>query len=149
MMNANLDIYIKSVVDLKMHAWWSFVNVFPNKRKHVSAVLAVLMGVQPKELQCNLNSNKCKLCGDYESSEHTLFECPNSHKRHELWNRVNIVMPIALKEECQGSIRTELILSCLKNTYIKEWDEVYHRILDFVYGMFQERFENYSRIELE
>ena len=131
-----------------MHAWWKYVNAFPNRRKKVSGVMAALMGVQPKSLQCNLNSKICKFCGVQESTEHILFECARSEIREELWDKLVKEMPVALKEECQSNDRTSLILSCFNNTYIREWQDIYHGIVDFVHGIFFERYNNYIQSEM-
>ena len=60
-----------------MHPWWKYVDKQPHMKRYVSALMAVLMGGQPKGLQCNFDSIKCKICssGARDSPAHILFEC--------------------------------------------------------------------------
>ena len=52
----------------------------------ISAVMAVLMGNQPKGLQCNFNNKLCRLCSvrDIDSAKHIIFTCDSLREHRDI-----------------------------------------------------------------
>ena len=84
-----LDDYHHCVHDHKLYIWWKYVDEFPNMYHYVSALMAVLMGGNPKTLQCNHSSIICRLCetSSLEIPAHFLFACPTlEDTRRRTWS---------------------------------------------------------------
>ena len=52
-MYPELDCYYKGVKNISMHCWWRYAAKNPRMTTPVSSVISVMMGSQPKSLQCN------------------------------------------------------------------------------------------------
>ena len=137
----------------RMHAWWKYVDRHPNMNVYVRALMAILMGGQPKSLQCNFNCNICKLCssGATESPAHVLFACPALQDTRDCtWTRLLQAMPNAMAESMTNSSATNRVgqlLSCYGGIYIHDWDDVYQHTAKMVYDIYSARYEAYKRID--
>ena len=112
--------------------------------------MAVLCGRAPKKMQCNFDSNICKLCPlrAIDSPGHVLFECPALQEaRESTWPKLLSSMPPAMVEsinEKNYEEKSTLIVSCYGGTYIPEWDNIYHDSIKMVHVMYKKRFERYA-----
>jgi len=77
-MYPNLSMYYKCITGPQIYSWWKYIDRHPNQNIYVRALMAILLGGQPKLLQCNFRCNSCKLCssGSLEDTAHVLFVCP-------------------------------------------------------------------------
>ena len=148
-----LELYYSVIDKISINVWWRFTAFHPDYVKRVSCVLAVMMGTEPQCFQCNLNCKVCRLCcgNRRDNALHVLYECPQLlSTRGSAWLDVINSMPDAMAEHTRG--RTDhdkliFILSGLKGGYIREWQEIYKRIADFVYSMYCARFHLYARLD--
>ena len=51
-----LDIFYKSINVIRINCWWRFAASCPHQTKKVSGLIAVLMGSEPKHLQCQFTT---------------------------------------------------------------------------------------------
>ena len=121
--------------------------------KRVSCVMAVMMGTEPQCFQCNFNCKVCRLCygNKRDNALHLFYECPQLlSTRGSAWLEVINSMPDAMSEHIRGRTVHDkffFILSGLKGGYIREWQDIYKRIADFVYSMYCARFHLYARLD--
>ena len=140
-----LDYYRSTVSRIGIHPWWLFAKDEPLYCKKVAGVLAILMGTQPVNYQRNFGNSNCKLCGnfDIETVEHILFKCTAlAIYRESLWENILSKLPDALKQSVLNMLykqRTIFFLSCMSNSYIHEWREIYKAIANFIYMMYIHR----------
>ena len=145
----NLSIYQNVLNDIKPLAWWKFVRKKPIKMKQVSCVVAILLGTQPKGMQCNF-SGHCRLCEErqHDSPEHMLMRCPRmSEQRLTYVSRIKANMPTAMADcfERMGTSEIyQFLLSGLHNTYEEEWISVYSIIADYIWEIYKYRAEFYN-----
>ena len=145
-----LNDYHHCVHDHKLYIWWKYVDEFPNMYHYVSALMAVLMGGNPKTLQCNHNSIICRLCesSSLESPAYVLFACPTlEDTRGRTWSRLIQVMPNALVTSINNlddKEKSRLIFTCYGGKYIKDWSDIYEKTVKFVFDMYNARFLAYQ-----
>ena len=82
----------------------------------------------------NVHSSNCEMCNAYmpETVQHRLCECTHFKTRGQLWK----VCPAALVSELgviSDEAKCNLILTCLNNTYTKEWNYIYEQILNNIH----------------
>lgn len=144
---------LESISEVKMHCWWNFVRQYPQMSRKVSCVMSVLIGGQPCGMQRNFGATSCAVCHMTvrESAEHILFQCPAlATQREVLWGKVLGCMPPALSDDIKKSnnqIKTQLVLSGLREAYIPEWWDIYESICGFVYGMYEDRMLKYDDLQ--
>ena len=152
-MYPQLDDYYKCLSGPRMNIWWKYVDKHPNMNSYVRTLMAVLMGGQPKGLQCNFVSNVCKLCttGAMETPAHVMFACPAlQDTRNNTWPRLLHAMPNAMAESMTNSTdidRFGQMLSCYGGSYIDEWEGVYSQTVKMVHQMYRARYESYKAME--
>ena len=141
MLYPELDIYLDGIKHNAMSCWWSVTQACPYLRRQISAVLAVLMGGQPRGMQCNFSSSICSLCSGRESDSagHILFQCEGLRDIREYWwNKFIESMPLAMVSSISAMVQREklcFILSGLKCERIHPaWSEVMVNISKFVYN---------------
>ena len=136
-----------------MNAWWRYVDKHPHMNLYVRTLMAVLMGGEPKGLQCNFISNVCKLCltGTTENPAHVLFTCPALlDTRNNTWPRLLHAMSHAMAESmtnCTHLDKLGQMLSCYGGSYIEEWDAVYTQTVQMVHQMYSARYAAYKAME--
>ena len=142
--------YVSKIV---LHPWWYFVKHEVLYYKKVAAILSILMGGQPSGLQRNYRRTQCKLCHGFaaETNEHIILECTSLQKyRHSLWNSVISSMNEVLKLDMISRGNKDkvcLMLSCYKETYVAEWNDLYKSTANFIYTMYVRRAEAYDSLE--
>ena len=147
-------MYFRMVTGIKMHTWWEICSKFPQLGERTSCAMALLMGGQPKRMQRNLNSSKCKLCFglDRENANHVLFRCPALEAtRNNTWSELIRCMPQAMVEQMESKLtmeKTAFMLSGLNGTYVPEWSEIYCNILNFVHKLYRQRAHLYDEISI-
>ena len=149
---------MECVKTIKMSIWWSFAHKRPSIVYKISSVLAVLMGNQPKGLQCNLRQRMCKLCSNrsLDSTKHILFECDSlAMYRNTHLSVVTNSMPTGMRNSflsLPDDKKLELLLSGLHcNSLIEEWDNIMRNICEYVHGIYWERkmkYDNLMTIEM-
>ena len=148
-----LDLYYSVIDKISINVWWRFTAFHPGCVKRVSCVMAVMMGTQPQSFQCNFDCNVCRLCcgNKRDNALHVLYECPQLlSTRGSAWLEVINSMPDTMAEHIRGRSDHEkfsFILSGLKGGYIREWQDIYKKIADFVYSMYCARFHLYTRLD--
>ena len=152
-MYPRLRDYFECISGPYIHAWWKYVDKHPSMNIYARALMAILMGGQPKGIQCNFNNNACKLCisGAIESPAHVLFACPALQAtRNDTWTRLLRIMPAAMAESMRNSNDMEKVkqfYSCYGGNYIQEWDEVYANTVKMVYEMYSARYTSYKLLD--
>ena len=146
-----LAIYTGNV-DYSMNVWWLFCKSHPHLTHKASALIAVLMGVQPRTMQRNLDgkSRGCGLCMRRieETCVHVLFECEALNRvRNDSWGKLLGVMPPAMAADIEHKSKSTaagILLSGLGGKYLKEWDGIYKGILELVWKIYLERCRQYD-----
>ena len=145
----NLDYYLNTIDDIKVLSWWKFVRKKPAKIRQTSCTVALLLGTQPKGMQCNY-SGICVLCNErqQETPEHVLLRCRHyDDVRPHYVNRINSCMPLAMQRQFGSMTMSEqcqFLLSGLNNSYIEEWNSLYTEVVDFVWHMYRYRHQTYG-----
>ena len=147
-----LDQYRSTVSNIRMHPWWLFVKDEPIYCTKVAGVLAVLMGGQPCKYQRNFGHSRCKICESFEAetAEHILFKCNALEQyRSILWENVLLKLTEPLKEsvmQMTHNERTVFLVSCLNESYINEWRDLYKAIANFIHKMYVHRALLYDNV---
>ena len=97
-----LDCYYKGVKNISMHCWWRYAAKNSRMTTPVSNVVSVMMGSQPKSLQCNFNKQTCSLCYGQlrDNAIHVIYECPElEYARSDAWTKVLASMPSAMANQ--------------------------------------------------
>ena len=80
---------------------------------------------------------------EIESVSHLLFNCTYYDALGaQLYMNVISNSPTAMSEillNVDTNFKTELLLTCLHNTYNEEWTEFYKAIVNFIFTMYKER----------
>ena len=111
------------------------------------------MGGQPSGLQRNYRRAQCKLCHEYlvQTNEHIILDCTSLQSyRHPLWNSVISNMNEVLKLDMMSRSNKDkigLMLSCYKETYAVELNNLYKSTANFIYTMYVRRAEAYDCLE--
>ena len=111
----------------------------------MSSVVAVLIGVQPNNLQCNIRNRLCNLCtGRWrDDAKHILLGCEAlAQARHIHYNEILTAMPFAMRHEFNRmTLENKLyfIISGLQCDYNKEWAHIYKAMAKFVYELYRKR----------
>ena len=133
----------------KMHLWYKYPDKNPSMYLYVTVAMSILLGGQPKGIQCNFESDYCRLCANYmkESPTHVLFECPALQEtRDSTWPGLLQSMPNAMSESMTSSNneeRTKQMLSCYGG-HIPEWNHIYSNTAKMVYLMYKQRHSIYT-----
>ena len=145
-----LSLYYEIVKKIEINFWWQFTNKAPGHMRKVAGVLSVMMGGQPKGLQRNFNSKKCKLCQGYDSEdlEHILLKCPRlSEIRTAVTTNLLDSMPPAMTlefESFNNRERLKYLFSGFGGQLISEWLPLYSATVEFVYQVYRERASAYD-----
>ena len=151
-MYPNLGCFYDCIDRTCMHAWWVYVNNDPHMYRYVSAVIAILMGGQPKGLQCNFANWPCRLCssGASDSPSHILFECTGlQESRHWAWAELSLAMPRAMLESMSVldlNEKMKLVLNCYGGNYVNEWEKIYEYTAKMIYKLYSTRYERYQSL---
>ena len=141
MFYADLDIYLDVVNDIKPIVWWSFVQSFPTYHRKAAAVVSILMGGQPKGLQCNFASTLCRLCISRECDDpiHTLFVCDALQEERNIIAQplINSMPQPMLASYCDLS--NEGKLRFFVSGVAKEYSSVMKCIADYIFALYQKR----------
>ena len=133
-----------------MHPWWIFCRDRPQFTPAVRSVMALLLGTQPKSMQCNFSGSPCGMCGVSikEDGKHILFECEAlCQVRAACWERIMNDLPPAMARdltESQAKDRARLIIAGPGQRYIPEWADVYQAFSCFVYHIYRARKSLYN-----
>ena len=154
MLNDKLLLYTEIVPSVKMHTWWTVTQKLPHIFKHVSCVMAIIMGGQPSGMQRNFNSRTCQLCfcNNRDDLFHILFRCNELETpRIRLLSKLSNAMPFAMATEFNNmnvNDKTMFILSPLKSLYVAEWNNIYVAIAIFVKEIYAARAKLYDNLEM-
>ena len=146
MLYPELAIYSDIVTCMKPLAWWSFVQVCPTYFKKAAAVVTVLMNGQPKYLQCNFDSDICKLCIERERDvpTHILFQCSAlQDTRLLLSGPLFDCMPYAMRLSFTNMSSIEKLKFMLSGMSI-EFRDVMMGISNYIFAMYKRRKELYD-----
>ena len=152
LMYKELDHYNISVSHIKTHPWWLFVKDEPIYFIKVAGVLSILMGGQPSKYQRNFNSSMCKICNSHasETVEHILFEYKALETyRNKLWDDFasNLLDPMKhMILEMPHRDRAVFLLSCLNESYVREWRYLYGSLADYIYKLYVHRALKYDEL---
>ena len=153
-MYPELCVYRKSIFSIRPHIWWSLAQIRPYYSRKISAVAAVLLGCQPKSMQCNIGKNICKLCNAraMENSKHVLLKCEALSVQRTIATEALLnSMPLGMKtsfSELADEEKVVFILSGLKrDIIIDEWVRILFNIVDYVYAIYNERKRLYDDLE--
>ena len=141
----DLELLRKSVNRIIMHAWWKFQSENPTWFRPVSSVVALLIGVQPYNFQCNIDKKFCQLCSlrCKDDNKHILMGCVNlAQVRYKYFSEVKDAMPIAMKNaltEMNIDDQLYFIVSGLQCDYNKKWSNIYKAIAKFVCEIYRKR----------
>ena len=120
----------------------------------ISAVVSVLMGGQPKGLQCNLQFKICKLCDTRtaDSPQHILLECDAlKATRDPKMEDILICLPRGMQNSIDAmDIREKFVFlaSGLKcDSFIEEWSYILIKVCNFVYDIYVIRKSQYDMLE--
>ena len=136
--------------NIKLWPWWMFSHknpVFTYKVKVMCQILVSQHCLQ--SVTCHFtnpaSSPACQMCDTNtpETADHMLFVCPKlSDIRKTLWDRVQLSVPPAMQAE-MGSMspyqKLSFLLSGLRCPYVKEWDEIYKNVANFIYDLYIQR----------
>ena len=121
-----------------MSTWWQYVRHHPDMFYKVQRLIQLLLNKDRRFHE------RCENCGSYEyvSLEHVLFECPaKTEIRNCLWSEIKMHCPTALAkdiEEMNSLEKCRFICNGLNSRYIKEWDDLYTSLVQFVWKMSNE-----------
>ena len=142
----DLSLYMKCVNTIRMNSWWVLAKKKPYLVYKISAVMAVLMGNQPKGFQCNFRNKFCSMCPNrqLDSPKHILFECDAlSNLRSTKLRELIDSMPEGMKysfDDLHTDDKIVFLLSGLHcKSFIKEWEDILIKICEFVYDIYHER----------
>ena len=149
-----LRLHSEYVHSIKMNMWWKFSQNNPRYSVKASAVVALLCGAQPKQLQRNLNSCKseCGLCKSKEKDDfnHVFINCPNTvDARNTFWSQIYDPMPQTMRTDLQelGKKKAiEILLSGLGQSYIREWDTIYVNIVNQTWEIYENRALEFDKL---
>ena len=137
----DLNMYLEVVTDIKPIVWWSFVQSCPTFHRKAAAIVSILMGGQPKGLQCNFDSNVCGLCveRDRDDSAHILFVCDAlQEERDVLTQQLINSMPVPmLSSYCDLSNVGKL--KFMVSGAAREFPSVMKCIANYIYALYQKR----------
>ena len=140
---------IRQMIDCKnVLSWWQYAQHNTEDMNKCKLILKLFLGVH--NLKCNAvkytgenQSQLCTNCSDYkyETIEHVLFECEgNSVLRGHLWNNILESCPSASMVYEMTSMSTKarcsFLLSGLNNSYVKEWNNLFKAIVQFITAMY-------------
>ena len=150
LMYDNLNLYLECVPTIKLHTWWVVTQKVPRLYKQVAAIMAIIMGGQPRSMQKNFDKKLCQICNSRmaDNSCHVIFDCRalNSVRTKHL-ERISRTMPIPMIACFQTMSKVEkqmFLLSPLNSTYIAEWFPIYEAIAVFIYDVYKVRAEMYE-----
>ena len=146
MLYPGLDIYLNVVSEIRMNAWWKFVQMYPHFMPKVSAVVSVIMNNQPRSMQCNFDSDICQLCvfRSIDSQSHILFHCEALHTiRQTYMSRLINSMPPAMVDSFNNLSMNEKLVFMLTGTDVEFYD-VMKNVANFVYALYQDRKRMYD-----
>ena len=101
MLYDGLSLYLDVVSDMKPIIWWEFAQAQPTYFKKAASVVSIMMNGQPKSMQCNFNSDICKLCDarSRNNPRHIMFECEAlSNFREPIYQCIIQSMPFAMPQ---------------------------------------------------
>ena len=142
-------MYLSIVTEIRPVVWWQFVQSYPTYLKKAAAVVAVLMGGQPKGLQCNFNSDTCKLCTDHalDNPTHVLFDCKALEEDREVMSNLLLQsMPHAMSTsyvELSINRKLRFLLAGAPDFY-----DVMKAISSYVYFLYESRKSMYDDIDM-
>ena len=148
-----LNVYTDCVKNIAMSIWWRVARASTRLQKQISGTLAVMMGGQPRGIQCNLGVRMCGLCNDRcrENPEHVLFECQILESfRDRAWSQVLSCMPRGMVSSIgcynNGEKLRFLLLGLRCESVITEWQNIFEEVAIFVYAMYSHRKEKYDML---
>ena len=156
MLYRGLKIYNESVKYKKLSVWWTFVAKTSGAFKSTSSVMALLCGTQPNGYGANFGDKvRCQICSAFaiETFEHTLFECEGiKETRQDLLAELYAAMPLAMRisfRELSNQEKLTFILSGLGcETYVREWNDIYHKACIFIHNVFRDRVNKYNAFDI-
>ena len=113
-----------------MNLWFQVVRLVPPLFRQVSAILAILAGVEPRRFQCQYNNKKCFRCVNAMGDpKHILFECESLSRVRDYHMRYLLfLMPSPMKEsflDMTNSEKTIFVVSGLNCEFCQEWLYIY------------------------
>ena len=153
-MYKELTLYNDAVQDIVIHPWWKFARKKCNLVKETSAVMAVLLGGQPRGMQINIEQSRCNLCSqnENETNIHVLLKCTRLNlERTSLLRELKTSMPTAMAEDVNSMLPSQVcmfLLSGMNSQFIPEWINIYEKICKFVYNMYKTRRKLYDDANL-
>ena len=141
MFYGDLKMYLEVVTDIKPIVWWSFVQSHPVFNKKAAAVVSILMGGQPRGLQCNFTSDLCGICFQREHDDpiHILFVCDGLQEERELASQPLInSLPLPMLISYNNLSNSEK-LKFMFSGVAKEYPSVMMCIANYIYALYQKR----------
>ena len=151
-MYPNLNIYSAAVDDVKLHTWWVVSQKVPHIYKQVTAVMAVLMGGQPRSMQRNFDKRLCQTCGArmVDDALHVILDCTAlSCVRQQNLLKLQEAMPNSMFTCYEAMVREDkllFLLSPLQCKYVSEWRPVYIEVASMVYALYDTRAKLYDAL---
>ena len=147
-----LNIYMAGVLSIRTHICWVLVHRYPHLFRKVSAVMALLVGSQPKYLQCFRLTRLCELCAlcEMDTPEHLLLRCQAmDHIRTTYLSKLYDIVPYGMRvNTMQDHEKMIFFLSGLHcSTFVDEWSEAFMCICSFVYAVYMQRKQLYDEID--
>ena len=143
MLYKSLKLYRMCIPEIKMHAWWTFANANPRHGAACRTLMRLLC--QEKYFDgypYKSDNSLCKHCSVYEQEgvSHILFSCEHFEEtRIKNWNHILQIVPHAMKNDLLNMNRinkTHFILSAMFSVYVKEWNDIYIALCQFVNNMY-------------
>ena len=132
----------------------NFNKEFPSTYRKVACIVSLLDGTQPIGMIRNISKRTCRICSNasLDGPVHILFECSSlTNVRVNMWGTVINSMPLGMANCVRMKTSMEKLdfgISGMKcETYVKEWCNIYHNIVDFIFSTYKERAKQYDELE--
>ena len=149
----DLPLYVECVQNIEINLWLRVVRLVPSLFRQVSAILAIIAGVEPRRFQCHFNNKRCFRCVNVlDDPKHILFECESYSRVREFYMRYLLfLMPSPMRESflnMTDSEKTIFLVSGLNCDFCQEWLYLYRATAVFVYEMYKYRKKMHTDFKL-
>ncbi len=123
--------------DNSMSSWWKVVHNDPELFRKCNVIIRLL--VFPGKSEGTI----CNKCNSLQQNyyEHIMFQCMHSKtERIIMWNKFTQSCPPKLAQDIESmniSEKTNFLLNCMNNTYVKEWHNIYKLLAEFLYWIWE------------
>ena len=149
----DLPLYVECVQNIEINLWLRVVRLVPSLFRQVSAILAIIAGVEPRRFQCHFNNKRCFRCVHVlDDPKHILFECESYSRVREFYMKYLLfLMPSPMRESflnMTDSEKTIFLVSGLNCDFCQEWLYLYRATAVFVYEMYKYRKKMHTDFKL-